>query len=149
MAKNKAVDSMGSIDNTEVEIRSANGQKTTMTIGEMRDATSTLAAELRNEREQNERRMQIRQCVATGGVLTENNLMLAASELRLLVLRNAGRIRKSHGIADKLGAVESLLIELMSMPEDDSQGKLGLDDPEDVDEELGLSRGRGRNRRAS
>lgn len=85
----------------------------------------------------------------TGDVLTASTLLDAASELRRLVLKNAHRLPKARQLADKLGSIESIIVEDQAKPVDDGQEALPLDKPEPVEAELGYSNGHARRRKAS
>ncbi len=82
--------------------------------------------------------------IASGRVLTPVNLLDTVREVRTLVMDNAHRIPKARQIANYLGACETIMVEDLAKPEDTSQEKLPLDQPESVETELG---GNGRNRR--
>jgi len=85
----------------------------------------------------------------TGDVLTAANLRDATSELRRLVLKNAHRLPKARQLADKLGSIESIIVEDLAKPVDDGQEALPLDKPEPVEAELGYGNGRAQRRKAS
>lgn len=70
------------------------------------------------------------------GILTPANLLTVTQKLRNLVIVNAHRIPKFKAIADRLGSIETLLIEGSVEVEDKKQEKLPLDKPEKVDREL-------------
>lgn len=76
----------------------------------------------------------LRSVIATGGVLTPLNLMATIIEVRTEVLQNANRIPKFRAIADKLGAIETILIEELGVPKDDKQGELSIDNGSDLDQ---------------
>lgn len=71
-----------------------------------------------------------------GGVLTAFDLHGISQELRRLVILNAHRIPSFRQIADKLGAIETLIVEGVGKADDKLQEKLPLDPPETVDKEL-------------
>lgn len=83
----------------------------------------------------------LRSVIATGDVLTQANLMVLIIETRRLVIKNANRITKFRPIADKLGSIETILIECLGVPENPNQEKLeltvdrGLDIPADPNTE--------------
>lgn len=86
---------------------------------------------------------------ATGDILTAANLRDTTSELRRLVLKNAHRLPKARQLADKLGSIESIIVEDLAKPVDDGQEALPLDKPEPVEAELGYENGHARRRKAS
>lgn len=86
---------------------------------------------------------------ATGDILTAANLRDTTSELRRLVLKNAHRLPKARQLADKLGSIESIIVEDLAKPVDDGQEALPLDKPEPVEAELGYENGQARRRKAS
>jgi len=71
------------------------------------------------------------------GILTLANLLGITQMLRALVIGNAYRIPKFKQIADRLGSIETILIDEAADIEDKKQEKLPLGKPEKVEKELG------------
>lgn len=78
----------------------------------------------------------VRKLIGVGGIMTPAKLLFIAQELRILVINNAHRIPSFRQIADKLGSIETLIVESVGKAEDKLQEKLPLDPPEKVDREL-------------
>lgn len=80
----------------------------------------------------------IRKIIGVGGVLTPANLLSITQELRTLTINNSHRIPGFRPIADKLGSIETLIIDTVGKDHDKNmrQEKLPLDKPEKVDKEL-------------
>lgn len=66
------------------------------------------------------------------GILTPASLLSITQMLRTLVIGNAHRIPKFKPIADRLGSIETLLIDGAVEAEDKQQEKLSLDKPDKV-----------------
>ena len=82
-------------------------------------------------------------------VINPRDVLDAAQEFRTAVLRNAHRIPKARQIADKLGNIETIIIEAETKEEDDLQERLPIDRPEPVEAELGEGGHRGRRRKVA
>lgn len=78
----------------------------------------------------------VHKMIGVGGVMNPAKLLTIAQELRTLVINNSYRIPAFRQIADKLGSIETLIIESVGKYEDKKQEKLPLDKPEKVDGEL-------------
>ena len=70
------------------------------------------------------------------GILTPPQLLSQVQMLRSLCIANANRIPKFKQVADRLGSIETILIDELGIVEDKKQEKLPLDNPEKVDKEL-------------